>query len=101
MLAAILVIIVHNASDGAVPVANAERLVEFLREKGLPITHDHTEPGVYVRLEDFGKIPGMAPAHEFGALFFFVHVIYETSENLGIEPWFTPDFNTLQDFLSH
>ena len=93
--------IVHNASDGAVPVANAERLVEFLQQKGLPITHDYTEPGVYVRLEDFGEISGIAPAHEFGALFFFVHVIVETSENLGIEPWFTPDFNTLQDFMTH
>ena len=86
-------------SDGAVPVANAERLVEFLREKGLPITEDSNEPGVFVRLEDFGEIPGMAPAHELGALFFLAHVISETSECLGIEPWFTPDFNTLQDFL--
>ena len=59
------------------------------------------EPGVYVRLEDFGEIPSMAPAHELGALFFFVHVIAETSECLGIEPWFTPDFNTLQDFMTH
>ena len=91
--------IVHNKSDLAVPVANADNLVAFLRAQGLPVTTDPAQPGVYARIEDFGAVPGLVGAHELGAFYFLVTVIDQIGADLGIGLWLTPDFSLLADML--
>ena len=70
--------LVHHTQDGAVPVENTTRLVEFLQQQGVT--------DIEVIVDDFGSLLGQ-PAHETGALTFINAAKEWISQYLGITGW--------------
>jgi len=83
----------HNMKDAAVPVANCQKMADFLKSQGFTITTKTTEMfndgTVYTNYCDVNPISlagvEIIGAHELGALYFVSEINKAISHYLGIE----------------
>ena len=92
--------IIHNVADDVVPVVNAQNLIDFFKDKGLPVTKVSSEKGVYVKVYDMKaeqELYGISAPHVAGAVPFLLTALSKICSVLNIDVWF--DSSELTDQL--